>query len=499
MSRISLLRIGAVISLALLWSMGPRLRAQEIDHVTLEKKRLLILPARGDAYDPFGINREATSTIASLAVRLGRFTIMDRNTLESIILEQDLVLLGLLDDAHAVELGKITSAREALLVTVLNFSQKAVPPEDKAADDKDDRQAHDSVSPAVRVLAWIFRRSSDKPPRTDEQKVQDPEVKYAHNIQTQLTVEVRSLDVETGESLYSFVVDASHTGGAKGKSRAAAMAQFRQRARFELRALYLLSTQVISAEGNEVVLLLGTSVGVRPGMLFTIKEPDREQLLGERSITIPGREVAYARVSELSDDVNRSVFLRQWRPVEPGYQAVENLGVFGIAQLEFLSGPGFLPMSLGFRALIGGLRNADVGVGVRYIRARDTYDHIDQGFNIGAMVGLRAKLTPRFSLVGRMAFDFDVAFRRDDAGHSVSTPLLSASPALYTETLLTRSVDIVVGAGYRLGGRSDEWTYSEDDPDSDESLSLDAVWDGDPPEVDISGPFLTVGLYPTNI
>ncbi len=496
MSRIGLLRIGAALSLALFCSMGPRVHAQEIDGVTLEKKRLLILPARGDAYDPFGINRETTSTIASLAVRLGRFTIMDRNTLESIILEQDLVLLGLVDDAHAVEMGKIASAREALLVTVLNFSQKAVPPEDEDAEDEDDEDddGHVDVRPVVRFLVWMFRRSSDKPLFPDKQKLEDPEVKYAHNIQTQLTVEVRSLDVETGESLYSFVVQADHTGGAKGKSRAAAVTQFRQRARLELRALYLLSTQVISADGNEVVLLLGSSIGVRPGMLFTIREPGREQVLGERNITIPGREVAYARVSEVSDDANRSVFLRRWRPVEPGFQAVEHLGLFGVTQLEFISGPGFLPMSIGFRVLAGGLGNVDFGGGVRYVRARDSYDRIDNGLNIGALVGLRVKLAPRFSLVSRITFDLDVAFRTDDAGHSVNTILLSTSPALYTEFLLTRSVDVVLGAGYRLGGRSAEWTYSEDDPDSDESVSFDAVWDGAPPELDISGPFLTVGF-----
>ncbi|MCH8024378.1 MAG: hypothetical protein IIB43_06695 [Candidatus Marinimicrobia bacterium] len=103
-----------------------------------EKKRLVILPAIDETDDTgFSINREVNRVVASVAARLGRFDIIDRNDLEAILQEQDLALLGLVDDSSAVEIGRIAAAQEALRITVLNFHQIGVP---KDSDKKEEEE-----------------------------------------------------------------------------------------------------------------------------------------------------------------------------------------------------------------------------------------------------------------------------------------------------------------------------------------------------------------------
>ncbi len=78
--------------------------------ITSEKKRILILPATGDASESFSIAQEVTGTVASVAVQLGRFEVIDRNNLESILSEQALQQTGLVADSEIVELGKLATS-----------------------------------------------------------------------------------------------------------------------------------------------------------------------------------------------------------------------------------------------------------------------------------------------------------------------------------------------------------------------------------------------------
>ena len=92
--------------------------AQEVQpNITEEKMRLLILPST--ASERFEeIATQVTGIVASEATRLGRFEIIDRFQLEAIMNEQALQLSGIINDSDVVEIGKITAAKEALLVNV---------------------------------------------------------------------------------------------------------------------------------------------------------------------------------------------------------------------------------------------------------------------------------------------------------------------------------------------------------------------------------------------
>lgn len=460
------------------------------DDLTTEKKRLLILPTATTDDDEFSITQEVTSTVANLAVGLGRFEIIDRNNLLKILEEQDLHLLGLVDDSAAVSVGKIASAREALLITVLDFSQKGVPPdEEDDQDDDDDNRLGEAIGIGIVKGLWsVVTRKSTPDAETDP---------YAHNIQTYLSVEVRSLDIETGQTLYAFRVDATHTGGAAGKSRGRVMNEFREKVGRELRSYYLLVSRVLAVDNDEIILLLGKDLGLRKGMIFAIMEPDREELLSDRTITIPGRSVGYVTVRDLSAETNRSVILRQWHTVHPGDQAIEQVDrlwaiQLGVApSLPSLQTPG---LRLGIQVLARSIETFDFGLGIGYLRTEDSRYRLDQGLNLNGFAGRRFRMGSRTTFMGKLGVDLNLLFRTDDADHLVIAPLALATLGVDLERLLTPGIDLVLGAGYRFGGKSASWSYTKDDPDSGTSKTYDAIWNGDPPEVDLSGLFLTAGF-----
>ena len=105
--------------------------AQELeDGLTLEKKSVVILPGQ-DAENPESISRKVTNILAAKAVELGRFNVIDRTQIESILAEQKRQLSGIVDETQIVEIGNLASADQALLVKITTFGQRGVPPPKK--------------------------------------------------------------------------------------------------------------------------------------------------------------------------------------------------------------------------------------------------------------------------------------------------------------------------------------------------------------------------------
>ena len=105
--------------------------AQELeDGLTLEKKSVVILPGQ-DAENPESISSKVTSIVAAKAVELGRFNVIDRTKIESILAEQKRQLSGIVDETQIVEIGNLAAADEALLVKIITFGQRGVPPPKK--------------------------------------------------------------------------------------------------------------------------------------------------------------------------------------------------------------------------------------------------------------------------------------------------------------------------------------------------------------------------------
>jgi Curli production assembly/transport component CsgG. len=100
--------------------------AQELDDdITLEKKPLVILPAKNHYHKD--VADKIVAIISNQAVSVGRFNVIDRNIVNDILAEQKFQLTGMVDDDQVIEIGNLASAKEALVLDIFHFNQKGVP------------------------------------------------------------------------------------------------------------------------------------------------------------------------------------------------------------------------------------------------------------------------------------------------------------------------------------------------------------------------------------
>ncbi|MFQ6673395.1 MAG: hypothetical protein ACE5GH_01265 [Fidelibacterota bacterium] len=471
----------------LLVSLALILQAQGPDTpITTEKLRLLVLPAESGE-DPHSIENEVVAIISDVATRLGRFDVVDRNDLRNILEEQALHLTGLISDSMVVAVGNIASANEALIVDVLNFYQEGVPPGDKKEEEDEDTDEDGEGDIWGRIVLTVVR-GIVKSGRKERERERDP---YAHNIQTTLAVQVKKVDIETGKSLDSFTISAGHTGGNLGRSRAITMTNLRRQALTRMKHFYSLTSEVISVEGREALLLLGSQVGVKRGTLFEIVRRNRTRSIGNRHIVVPGRRVGIVEVKDSSPEANRSTILRNWLPVRPGDKALEytrspgglEVGYFHSSTNPF-SG---INMGLLFHPFHGG----SLGANLRLANTSDSRDDNDFVLGFGGLGDWRFLRSTRVSLLASLGVDFNLAFRPDDADHTVVAGLLSGSPEVGMELLLSENRDVSIAAGYRFSGQSSHWTYTRQTSDG-EPKQVDADWDRPAPVIDLSGMYVTV-------
>lgn len=452
--------------------------------VTLEKQRLMVLPARGGA-DPTSIDSRVTAIVAGQAAQLKRFEVIDRNQLAAILQEQALQMSGVINDSELVAVGKLAAAPEALIVQVLNFGQKGVPPDEEEEEDKEDRKTARKAG----LLGVIVKDIVDA---AIEKKMEGVE-RYPNNIQTVLQIEVRKVNVETGHSLASFLVTAEHTGGNKTASLEKVLRQLRWQVGRRLRELYLLTSEVLEVRGNEVLLLLGSELGVKPGTLFEISTPATKRTYKDREVVIPGRSVGYVRVVDLSPQANRGRILRKWEAIQPGYQAVEKTGFIFSSELALHFGSQPSQFQVSFAGSMAPLRTLSGRVHFNLGTITDSRERSD--FNFGFGLGLMYKLlaTPAVSLQSVLTLPLDLVFRSDDNGKVVTKPLFA--PRLGLELTLMRGPrrDLVLAVNYILASASAPWKYTEEK--DGEPVSHEAYWDSFlEPEIKPQGLYFSIGF-----
>ncbi len=466
--------LGPYLLLTILSNLNAQPAAMEEREITADKMRLLILPAQRNITEPrsIDIDRKVTSVIVGCATKLGRFEIIDRNNLEEILEEHALQLSGTINDSMAINFGRLATARHALLINVLSFSQVGVIP---ATDDENENDEDDDKSFLAKILGGLLFGDSD-------------EEDYENNIRTRLAVEIRLIDIETGKSQQSVDLSLEHTGGSRGESRDDTIKKLRKEATLKLKELYLLSSEVMSADNNEVLLHLGSDVGVKKGTLFDIVSPDQEKILEDKTVTVPGRSVGIVTVNDISDESNRSSILRQWRPIKSGYRAVEHPQ--SIRGLQFLFSGGVLDslMSFGAEFHWRPLRQLNWGFGLRFVRITDSFGNKDNGFGLGGLGSMQFFTFPKFKISGRTGLNLDIAFRKDDRDETVGIPVFSAPVGIVADFVLFTNSDISLFAGYRFSGRTDNWNRSSKGEESESG-----IWNNGAPQVNVSGFFVSVG------
>ncbi|RMF06185.1 MAG: hypothetical protein D6762_09980 [Candidatus Neomarinimicrobiota bacterium] len=450
--------------------------------VTLDKQRLVVLPV-----NPESPNAQVEETIAALvaseATRLNRFVILDRNTLEPLLEEQALQLTGLIRNEDLVRIGEIAGAEDALLVRVTNFGQKGVPPEEESTEEDEDESDG--------LFSWVVKKSV----KAIIAKELEGGEQYPHNIQTVLQGEVRKIHLETGETLASFPLDVEHTGGTKSASLSKVLQKARRQISRELRNLYVLTSSVVDVQSGSVTLLLGSNLGIRTGTLFELSTPEREKTYGTRTIRLPGRSVGLVQTVAVSPDANQARILRSWAPIQPGYKATE-VTVHPVGLSMALEGS--LTQSY-FLARFSGdfqpFQTFRFGGGISLGSVLDSWESPDFLFQLDGTVGLRLLQVRRFTSRVLLQLPFTVAFRNDDAGHTVSLPIFSPRLGVEVTWMLSPHRDLILSvATAPTSLSSQEWKYTVQSDNADESVTQPAEWNrGTGPDISLTGIYLSVG------
>ena len=471
--------------------------AQEVEpEITLERRKLVILSSEN-------ANDEMTDKIyqitSSAATQLKRYDVIDRSQLEKVLKEQRLQHSGVVDQDHAVELGKVAAANEALFIRIQNFGQKGVPTKDQDKKEKEDE-------PKTGLFGWIIKEVVKAEIDKNTEKVE----RYPHNINTIIDGEVQLIDVETNQSIGSFSINADYTGGVKAKSLSYALKEIRSQIYTNLKNLYQLSSEVLDINGNEITLLLGKNMGVNSGTLFEIIRRDKIKTIRDREITIPGKTVGFIKVETVSVDACEGRVLRKWDDIEPGFQAHEITSRIFSGGISMLYGS--TPENMRLRVFwaikpfgrFGGGVFGDIGT------VKDTRDDTDFHFGLGFSLNYRLIQKSSFSFGPILYIPFDFHMRIDDAritddnkseSHMVFLPITSPRLGLQSEIMLSPKIDVVIRGEYILTSADmGDWRYTEEQEDNEnETDTWNANWNEGSlvPEINYQGWIITLGIRST--
>jgi hypothetical protein len=464
--------------------------SQEIaPEITMEKKKLIILT--GEEKD-----KEITAKIyqiaSSTATQLNRYNVIDRSQLDRILKEQKLQYSGVVDQDQAIEIGKVAAANQALFIQVYNFGQKGVPTEKQ-------KEKEEAKDPETGLFGWVVKEVVKAEINKEMENVE----RYPNNIHTVIDGEVRLINVETGESDASFSIHADHTGGVKAKSLSGALKQVRSQMYTNLKILYKLSSEILDVRGDDVTLLLGENMGLKPGTLFEIITREEKRFIRDREITIPGKSVGFVEVQTTSLDASEGRVLRKWDDIEMGYQAQEIAGGIFTGGISGMYGSGNSNMQLRFFGNFNPFHrfgwSAFGGIGL----VKDSRDNSDFQFSLGFSLNYHLIQTSSFSIGPMLSVPFDFHMRMDDedtkgVSHYVFLPVTSPRVGAQSEIMISSNIDLVIGFEYVVTSANlGNWTYTEEqENDSDESKTWNANWDDERgmPEIDYQGWVLNLGI-----
>jgi len=433
--------------------------------ISSEPLWMLILPGTISTSADQQLENEISDIVADIAWESGRFEVFDRYDVWGLLMKSYPDKLEYLSDSVILSIGDYTKCDEALIIDVVSFSQIGVPPSEDD-EEEEDRNFLESI------IDGLFGSDSED---------------YSDNIHTRLSVQFRNIDLITGKEIDRFSVRVSHTGGTKPESEAKTLDNFREVVFNEVRLLYQLVSEVIAVDGVDLDLRLGSNLGITGNTLFEIIEPDRVIMTDDEEVTTPGKSVGLVCVQSVSDSVNRSVIIRQWGAIEPGDYAYEfNNRIQGI-QIYFL------PKFPGDYLHIGGqyhfspLGTWDFGGGMHYLSVTDSYNENDNGLGF-SIFGSRKLITlTTLTVYAKTGVNIDIPFKEDDDGMTVTTAVFSGSLGLSCNLMISKKADIEVNLSYRFSTKSSDWTYSESEEE------FEAFWYDEPPVVDLSGFYFTVG------
>ena len=479
--------------------------AQELeDGLTLEKKSVVILPGQ-DAENPESISSKVTSIVAAKAVELGRFNVIDRTKIESILAEQKRQLSGIVDETQIVEIGNLAAADQALLVKIITFGQRGVPPpkketkkeegEKEEKDEKKEKKEYDES-----LFEWIIKESVT----AGLQKTLEGVELYPNNIQTIIRTEVGLLNIESGVLENNFHIAASHTGGNKTASLSSALNQLGWQISRKLREFYLIASEVIEKEGNKITILTGSDMGLEEGTIFEVNSLDQEKMYKGRVITLPGNPIALARLTNVGKNTSNAEIIRQWKEVKTGHGVNEMIYDPTATEYEIKTRNGS-NFSVNAKLWWSPFKKFTTAVTGEIGTIKDMRGEDDPLLGLGIELKTKFLDIERFQLSTGISLPFNYFAKVDDDTNYVSQSFLNPSINLTTSIILHRKRDLFISLQYIPWNNDDKWEYSEiieieneDDPEepANDLIYHPAVWDDGKiiPRLNTKGLYITIGI-----
>lgn len=248
-----------------------------------------------------------TDELTRMLTNSRSIAIIDRYSLEAIAREHRLSLSGLVDPRTAAELGKLAGIRYLIRGAVTHFTVN------EDVKHSDSRPLMNQI--ADKNKSWgDFLRSLGNETIEVTKKA---EVTLDMRVIDVNTAEVMLAMSETGTSVRSFSASSSRSGGNQTTQNATLQNEAISSAvsRLGLRIKEAIAeeyTQVLSANGGDIIISIGATSGVRAGNLYKISS-EGEEILDMRGNVIGRRPsaVAVVSVSEVQNDFSVARVLKK--------------------------------------------------------------------------------------------------------------------------------------------------------------------------------------------
>ena len=439
--------------------------------LTLEKKKLLILPQNKNDE----ISYQITRIFSGQASKLKRFQIIDRNNLSTILEEQSLGQTGLVFDKDIVEIGNIAGADEGILINVITFGQKGVKPKEELKEEKKDREKV-RKSGVVGIIARDIIKSVIEKERIEKEEL------YPNNIHTTIRVQYDFLNLKNGQSIDSYTSFASFVGGNKSYSLSQALSIISLDTQFKLKSFYSLTSEVLDVNGNDLTMLLGSNLGVKKGSIFTIQTPEKTKKIRDRIITIPSKNVGYARVERISVDANNSKVLRRWAKIKPGMIAIENTKRIYVGSFSFglseTSPEALFNIKISsnpFGKLNPKISLQGGSLKTKFTTHNEAISYKSTGFfGMGFHLDYNILNLPFGTLTTGLSLPLYITSTIDDNDNDVSSLLTGFFLESSLSFMINPKFDLNINFNVPISDfKNTEWTYLDENNDSN---SMDAVW-----------------------
>jgi hypothetical protein len=454
-------------------NVGPAQSSQhDSEEFYYDRPFILITSASGSVNREGSIEREVTDVITTCVKDYGCFDVIDRRAIAHLFEADTSHSLKSLDDSVFFMIGDLASANEMMVVDIVQFWQQAQHSQGNASKGKSKNQGKDFD----RITGDLQNNAQ-----------QDTSIQK-NNIQTHLVVKIRILDIDAGQALETLTIKINHTKGSWEESRAGTIDKLRNMTFRELQKVYLLSPEVIESKETNVLLGVGSNVGIQEGMLFLIKTPDQVEEYVDEIITIPGKGIGMVSAKEISKERSYATILRQNGFIKPGYRAFEYPNTLYGLRIAFSPAIVDSMISLDAQFFWHPIQRWSYGLGIRLIRVTDSYGDKDFGFGMEGLGAVHLLSLPKVRVGSIVGLNFDLPFRKDDDDNTVYLPILSLQVGVMANIFHYWKTDISVYAGYRISSRIEDWQIS-----SDEEEDRSIYWESNAPEINISGFFIQIG------